>query len=128
MVKPQILIVDDDPILLRVLGRLITRMDLRCATASDGEEAWQAIKRTMPDLVITDLYMPRMDGLSLIKRLRSISNTPPVIMLTSTLPCLQALKNVRGVPKPFQVGHLSQMIQKLVPGCCPLCVKCLHSV
>lgn len=76
----KILVVDDEPQLLRVLRTSLSahRFDVR--TASDGESALEVFKDWKPDLVITDLSMPVMDGLSLCRELRRVSELPIVVL------------------------------------------------
>ena len=50
---------------------------------SDGQIAWEAFQKKLPDIVILDIIMPRMDGLELCRRIRSVSETVPLIFLTS---------------------------------------------
>jgi len=53
------------------------------ASYSDGQDAWEAFERDLPDLAVLDILMPRMDGLELCRRLRSRSEALPIIFLTS---------------------------------------------
>ncbi len=65
-----ILLVDDEPIVKLALRTVVNREDLGfliCGTASDGLEALKLIHEVHPDIIITDLKMPKMDGLELIK-------------------------------------------------------------
>ncbi len=55
-----------------------------CATASDGEDAFEKIRKNRPDLVITDVMLPRADGIELLNRLPELSRRPVVIIVTST--------------------------------------------
>ncbi|HUF02694.1 MAG TPA: response regulator transcription factor [Aridibacter sp.] len=76
----KILVVDDEPQLLRVLRRSLSahRFDVR--SASDGESALEVFNDWDPDLVITDLSMPVMDGLSLCRELRRVSKLPIIVL------------------------------------------------
>jgi two-component system KDP operon response regulator KdpE len=78
--KRRILIVDDEPQITRVLRRgLITHgYDIR--VASDGESALETFNDWTPDLVVTDLSMPNMDGLALCRKLRLISHLPIIVL------------------------------------------------
>lgn len=76
----KILVVDDEPQLLRVLRRSLSahRFDVR--SASEGESALEVFRDWKPDLVITDLSMPVMDGLTLCRELRSVSELPIIVL------------------------------------------------
>jgi CheY-like chemotaxis protein len=80
----KILIVDDAPTDQVLAGRLLEKnADLRAAFARNGKEALAQIAREAPDIVLTDLQMPEMDGLELVKRIRSGYAAIPVILMTA---------------------------------------------
>ena len=68
--KHKILIVDDEPQITRVLKTTLSSQGYSTRTAADGDDALQVIKEWSPDLLITDLRMPNMDGLQLCRHLR----------------------------------------------------------
>lgn len=76
-------IVDDEEAVRSSLALALQREGLRVAPYSDGMQAWEAFAQKLPDLVVLDIVMPRVDGLELCRRLRRLSQTLPVIMLTS---------------------------------------------
>jgi len=78
--KQRILIVDDEPQITRVLRRSLTTQGYDVRTAADGESALETLGDWPPDLVVTDLSMPNMNGLELCKRLRSISQIPIIVL------------------------------------------------
>jgi CheY-like chemotaxis protein len=81
----RLLIVDDDPSIHQLVRTMLRRASYDLKVASNGEEALRIAKTWPPDLVITDVLMPFMDGWTLVKRLRSSAETAliPVIFLTS---------------------------------------------
>lgn len=78
-----VLVVDDDPKLLKMLQRTLVYESLNVLTASNGLEALTIISTHQPDLIIVDWMMPKMDGLELIRRLRDEDNKSMVLMLTA---------------------------------------------
>ena len=78
--KQRILIVDDEPQITRVLRRSLTTHGYEVRVASDGESALQTFGDWSPDLVVTDLSMPNMDGLHLCRNLRVISQLPIIVL------------------------------------------------
>ena len=80
---PSVLIVDDDPKLLKMLQRTLTYEGLNVFTATNGLEALPLVGAQQPDLIIVDWMMPKMDGLSFIQRLRDDENETMVLMLTA---------------------------------------------
>ena len=77
-----ILIVDDEPTIVEVVGLYLKREGFRVLTAGDGTAALQAIEQQRPDLVVLDLMLPGLNGLEVVKRLRAVSALP-IIMLTA---------------------------------------------
>jgi len=80
---PSVLIVDDDPKLLKMLQRTLTYEGLDVFTATNGLEALPLVRSNQPDMIIVDWMMPKMDGLSFIQRLRDDENKTLVLMLTA---------------------------------------------
>lgn len=78
--KGNILVVDDEPQITRVLKTTLSSQGYTTRTAGDGKEALQAMKDWIPDLVITDLRMPRMDGLDLCRHIREQSQVPIIVL------------------------------------------------
>ena len=79
---PRVLVVDDEPIVLEVLTRYLTREGFGVDTAGDGEEALATFEANHPDLVLLDLMLPRIDGLEVFRRIRA-RNSTAVIMLSA---------------------------------------------
>jgi len=80
-----ILIVDDHPLTLEALGSLLRSHGFEViGTANDGEEAIAEARRLRPDLVLLDLSMPGMDGLSALPRLREAAPESEVVVLTAS--------------------------------------------
>ena len=80
---PTVLVVDDDPKLLKMLQRTLVYENLHVFTATNGLEALPLVQAHQPDLIIVDWMMPRMDGLAFIQRLRDEENKTMVLMLTA---------------------------------------------
>ena len=78
--KPRILVVDDEPQLTRVLRTGLTSRGFDVRAAADGLAGFEVFSDWHPNLIITDLAMPNMDGLALCRRVRAISQVPIIIL------------------------------------------------
>lgn len=78
--QPVILIVDDEPQLLRALKASLPAAGYEVVTAQDGEEALEKIKHEIPDLIILDLVMPGISGLDVCKQVRTFSAVPIIVL------------------------------------------------
>ncbi|HEX6501887.1 MAG TPA: response regulator transcription factor [Terriglobales bacterium] len=78
--KGNILVVDDEPQITRVLKTTLSSQGYGTRAASDGDEAVQLMKDWSPDLIITDLRMPNMDGLELCRQVRQKSRVPIIVL------------------------------------------------
>jgi two-component system, OmpR family, KDP operon response regulator KdpE len=78
--KGNILVVDDEPQITRVLKTTLSSHGYGTRTACDGEEALELMRDWPPDLIITDLRMPHMDGLGLCRRVRENSQIPIIVL------------------------------------------------
>src|SRR5262245_41745825 len=80
MDSSRVLVVDDEPQITRVLRTVLTSQGYQVRTAGEGETALSNFNEWRPELVITDLYMPRRDGVELCRRIRSVSNVPIIVL------------------------------------------------
>ena len=85
--KPYILIVDDDPDILEGILTILESQPYRLATARDGKKCIEMIEEDIPDLLILDLLMPRMDGWGVIREMRSEPRfaSVPIMVLTTVI-------------------------------------------
>ena len=119
--QKSILIVEDSVTILEVLSFSLDKHGFKVQAASDGEKALKFLDGTHFDLIITDLYMPKMDGLELVKKIKSMEaykNIPILLLTTETQQNkkLEAKKaGVTGwVIKPFVPEKLIRAIKKLL--------------
>lgn len=121
MAGERILFVDDEGQIRKLLQTYLERRGYRVTVANDGYEALLSIKREAPDLVITDVNMPNMNGLELTRRLRSEHRTSrvPIIMLSARKAADDVLTGyAQGadeyVPKPVEMSLLSAKVEVLL--------------
>lgn len=114
----RILVVDDEPNLVDLIRTTLERQDYEIIEAHDGAEAIEKVRNALPDLVILDVMMPKMDGFEALEEIREIS-TVPVLMLTVRA---SEADKVRGLelgaddylPKPFGHRELSSRVKALL--------------
>jgi two-component system, OmpR family, KDP operon response regulator KdpE len=108
--KGNILVVDDEPQISRVLKTTLSSQGYGVRTASDGEEALAEMQNWAPDLIITDLRMPRMDGLELARRVRKENRTPIIVLSVKGEEAIKVAALDAGaddyVTKPFSTNEL----------------------
>jgi two-component system KDP operon response regulator KdpE len=109
-VKTNILVVDDEAQIARVLKTALSSQGYGIRTASDGEEALQLMKGWAPDLVVTDLRMPNMDGLELCRRIRTESRIPIIVLSVKGEDTIKVEALDAGaddyITKPFSINEL----------------------
>ncbi|MDQ6731922.1 MAG: response regulator, partial [Actinomycetota bacterium] len=81
--RERVLVVDDDPPLRRMLARTLNAEGYEVTVAADGGAALLAAERAAPDVIVLDVAMPAMDGLSVTRRLRDRGLPTPILMLTA---------------------------------------------
>jgi two-component system sensor histidine kinase ChiS len=115
----KILVADDDPALLQMIERILTEVgQVKCA--NDGLEALNIIQAGfVPDIVITDVMMPRIDGLKLCQQIKKMPQTAdvPVIMLTAKGHPKDIVSGINAgvryyVTKPFKTAELVAKVKK----------------
>jgi len=116
----RLVLADDELHILRAAEFKLKRQGYDVVCANDGQEAWELVCQTSPDLLITDFQMPRLNGLDLIKRMREQPEYAeiPVLMLTAKaieLPqneLANSLGNVEIIDKPFSPRDLCNRAQQ----------------
>jgi len=76
----RILVVDDEPAILRAVQTNLGRHDFRVETAANAQQAFEAVARVHPDVILLDLGLPDMDGLEVIQTIRRRASTPIVVL------------------------------------------------
>ncbi len=110
----KILVVDDEPAHRFLLRRIFERAGHEVVDAGDGAAALRAVASSPPDLVVTDMMMPVMDGAELIRRLRSEPATAGIAILAASSDPLFADGADAVVPKPYSVHQLIEVAEALL--------------
>jgi two-component system response regulator MprA len=114
VVLARILVVDDEPDLLYALERALGEEGYQVASAASGELALAAIAASPPDLIVTDVMLPGIDGYELIGRLRRQGYPTPVVVMSAAAQPVAGLANVRYLRKPFDLDDLLATIAVLL--------------
>jgi CheY-like chemotaxis protein len=108
---PCVLVVDDERYIVDFVGILLEEEGYRVLRAYDGQEAWDLVRTATPDLVISDVMMPRMNGLELLRRLRESRELGRIpVILMSAVTQLDAASEVRFLPKPFDIDRMLELV------------------
>jgi DNA-binding NtrC family response regulator len=113
----RVLVVDDDKSVREMISSLIREMGEEVEIAVNGADAWKKIKQTPFDLVITDLKMPKMDGINLLKKIKEKPWETVVIILTGYASVKTAIESLKlgaydYVEKPFSLINLEFTIKR----------------
>ena len=116
----RVLVIDDDEVLRDFLQENLSA-GYRVDTASDGEAGWRKVLSGLPDIVVSDVLMPGMDGIQLLKELKRNPNTNhiPVILLTSQVEFADRMEGLAQgadgyLGKPFRLEELDALISNLM--------------
>jgi len=110
-------IVDDDRSIRWVLRKALERAEMQARDFETGEEAIAALERASPDVLVTDIRMPRLDGLTLMRRFHEHNESLPVIVITAHSDLDAAVSAYEGgafeyLPKPFDVGDAVDLVRR----------------
>ena len=114
------LVVDDDPMVHRVLQQYLKRAGYQMTTANSGRQAIEVAARDLPQLIIMDVMMPEMSGLEALRQLKSTEATKdiPVVVLTSSAVRVTELESTASgaaffLTKPFTESQLVTAVRRL---------------
>ena len=115
-----ILVVDDNPDAREMVSCILAGEGFSVITAEDGEAALDIVKKHTPDLIITDIQMPKLDGIEMIKRLRDRlrSKKVPIVVMSAfgsgvTQDAMDAGAN-KSTPKPMAVDYFLKIVRQLL--------------
>ena len=131
-----VLVVDDIPDILKLLDATLEFKGYRVVTARNGEEALEAIRQERPALVIADILMPKMDGFSLLRRIRLDPDTRhiPVVFLSATYVAAEdkdfarALGVTRFIEKPVDWEEFLPIISDILTKGVPITPTSLNEI
>ncbi len=117
----RILLVEDNPDLRSYVRKMLDRFGHSVTTAVDGLDGWQQTEKDLPDIIVSDIMMPKMDGYELINKVKSTASTMhiPIILITAKPGLESKLKGLETgaddyLPKPINVRELDARINNLI--------------
>ncbi|HEY8562771.1 MAG TPA: response regulator [Pyrinomonadaceae bacterium] len=117
-----ILIVEDHEDFRQILSGILAEFGYRVREATNGHEALRSVQQSVPDMVLMDLSMPKMDGVTAARRIRNLPETqamPLICMTTYGEPFRQAALEAgfnELLPKPFDIDLLIKIINRFING------------
>jgi CheY-like chemotaxis protein len=108
-VKPKVLVAEDDAAIRALLRDMLESEGYEVVCVRDGEEALRVVDTFQPDLILSDVMMPNLDGVSMVARLRQRGSHVPVILMSSYLR-RSPLASVQLVTKPLDREQLMDVI------------------
>jgi DNA-binding NtrC family response regulator len=115
--KPSILIVEDEKLLLSSLKKALSGDGYQVTTATCGEEALNSYKKDNPDIILLDVRLPGMDGMQVLKRVKSIDGSIPIIIMTAFSGIKGAVEAIKlgaydYIAKPFDIEELKFVLSR----------------
>jgi len=119
MTTKKVLIVDDDASVVNLLKDLLKGDEVAITTAPDGADGWEKIQKEKFDLLISDVWMPRMNGLELLTQVRSLTEPPSIIVMSADDTPEVLLKAARQqahqfVNKPFKAMEMLELVRDML--------------
>ncbi|MBU1933072.1 MAG: response regulator [Candidatus Omnitrophica bacterium] len=119
--QKKILVIDDEEDILKLLKIRLEQENLNIITASDGDVGVKTAEQEVPDLIILDIMMPKMDGYSCLKEIRGLPKTKdiPVLMLSGKeeekVRDLFAFQKISGyIEKPFELDNVVAKVKEIL--------------
>ncbi|HEU5195825.1 MAG TPA: sigma-54 dependent transcriptional regulator [Methylomirabilota bacterium] len=115
--EPRILVVDDEPDMVENCVRILRRAGYRCLSTTDPERALTLLESERPDLMLTDLKMPALDGIAVLRRAHELDPALPVIVVTAFGTIESAVAAIKQgafdyLPKTFSVDELTLTVER----------------
>jgi DNA-binding NtrC family response regulator len=114
--RQTILVVDDEPKVLGLFERILSKERYTLLTVNNGKEALELVRRKRPDLIILDLKMPDMNGIETLRRINRLSENTEVIIITGygsmeTVRAAMRLGVYDYITKPFDINYIKALVK-----------------
>jgi CheY-like chemotaxis protein len=120
--RSSVLVVDDDPVVLELVGEILRDEGFQVTTAGNGQEALGRLRAGRPDLILLDLMMPVENGWEFLEHLRThpVAATVPIVLLSASQKLGEQAERLHVddfLPKPFDIDDLLDKVNKLAIPC-----------
>ena len=114
-----ILVADDEPLTRKSLYEILKREDYKVSTAVDGEDAYSIVEKELPDIVIADLKMPKVDGINLLRKIKFTYPDIAVVLITAYGSIENAVEAMKEgafdyITKPIIDSEIKIVIQRIL--------------
>ena len=117
MDNPTILVADGDPKNLQILRESLEASGFEVIVASDGLQAWQKISSDVPDLILSEVNLPKLDGFQLLEKLKAdpVTSSIPLMFLTNRRELQDRVRSLRGGVKDYMIKplHVKEVIARV---------------
>jgi DNA-binding NtrC family response regulator len=118
-VKKTLLLIDDEPNIIEIVFAMLERPDLQLRLAHNGEEALDILRRYPVDAILSDIRMPRMNGVRLVQEVRKLGLVTPVLLMSGYADYSELLTALRAgvidiVEKPFSLDQLVKSVDHVL--------------
>ncbi len=115
----RILVVDDEPQIRNLLSQHLAKQGYFVSTAANGEEAFELFSKTPYDIVLTDMNMPRVDGLALIRKIKEMQHNVDIIAMTGFAQTYEYTRVIEAgaadfIYKPFEGDELNAKLKRVI--------------
>ena len=119
MSNKKVLVVDDEEVIRDVLKKICVFLDYESLEADNGEQAWELWKAHLPELTISDIYMPKLNGIQLLRQIRRENSSAKVLLITGYSHYRQLVEDSKSKPsdyleKPFEIQEMAGKIKILM--------------
>jgi DNA-binding NtrC family response regulator len=117
--KRTLLLIDDEPNIIEIVFAILKKPNLRLILAHSGQEALEVLRRQPVDAILSDIRMPQMNGVALVKEVRALGVPTPIVLMSGFAEYSEVLAALRAgvidiVEKPFSKDRLVQAVEHAV--------------
>ncbi|MFH1791727.1 MAG: response regulator [Candidatus Omnitrophota bacterium] len=119
---PKVVVIDDEPGICELLEKAFTEDGCEVVAVTDSEKAVETVEKEKPDCILLDIKMPKIDGIDVLSRIKGLSRSAPVIMITGYGSLETAMESMKlgaydYITKPFDLDFVKTLVRhSMEPG------------